>query len=255
MPLELLFNPIIKATTALGVPVPLAEANFYASGSSVTRQDTYADAGQATPNANPVVADANGVFPQIYLLPLAYHVVITGPGGITTYFDEDPVAGGLFNALFDDSWQLKDNSDPTKILKFQLSSITTGTTRTKTVADTNGTLLDSLYGVMGAAAFQFKRGSDITAANNVTIPTDGNFFAVNGATQINLLSSPASFQTGTEILLWFQSTPTVKHNQASGGGFYTVLLNGSADFVAAANMMIRLVLIAANTWIEVPRRS
>jgi len=252
MPLELLFNPIIKATTALGVPVPLAEANFYASGSSSVRQDTYADALQATPNANPVVADANGVFPQIYLLPLAYHVVITGPGGVTTYFDEDPIAGGLFNALFDDSWQLKDNSDPTKILKFQLSGITTGTTRTKTVADTNATLLDSLYATMGAARLKENQGDDVTAANDLTLSSNGNTFVVNGNTQINRIAT-ANWQNGAKITLIFAGTPTLTNGTATGGGFAQLILNGAVSLVAAANNTLSLVL-AGGSWFEIGRK-
>lgn len=57
--------------------VPCAKALFYATGTT-TPQDTYADAGLATPNANPVVADANGVLAPIYLNPaLIYKLTLT----------------------------------------------------------------------------------------------------------------------------------------------------------------------------------
>jgi hypothetical protein len=255
MPLDLLFNPILKATTALGVPVPLAKAFFYAAGSSSTLQDTYADADQNSANVNPVVADSNGLFGPIFLLPLAYHLVIKDTTETITYYDQDDIAGSAFNAFFDDTFILKDNVDPTKQLQFQLSGLTTATTRTKTAADTNGILLDSLYGIMGAATFQLKAGSAITAANDITVPIDGNIFAISGNTQINRLSIPASFQTGTIIYLKFSGTPTVKHNQGAGSGFFPVLLNGSADFVAAANMLIALMQLDGAAWVEVPRRS
>lgn len=57
--------------------VPSAKAHFYVTGTT-TPQDTYADAGLTTPNANPVVADANGVLAPIYLNPaLIYKLTLT----------------------------------------------------------------------------------------------------------------------------------------------------------------------------------
>jgi hypothetical protein len=253
MPLELLFNPIIRPATALGVSVPLAEANFYASGSSTVRQNTYVDSGQVTPNANPVIADSNGVFPQIYLLPLAYHVVITGPGGVTTYYDEDPVAGPNYSALFDDSWMMKDNIDPTKGLKFQLSGIDTATTRTLTVPNNNGTLITTNNGIFGSTRVQLIQGADIVAANDLTLGTDGNLFYVTGSTSIKRIST-ATWQDGISTWLSFAGTPTIEDNVASGGGFAKVRLDGSANRAMIVDGLLNLVKVNG-IWIENPRKS
>ena len=54
-----------------------AKANFYIAG-TLTRQNTFTDSALTTPHANPVVADANGVFAPIYLdAVLNYKVDIT----------------------------------------------------------------------------------------------------------------------------------------------------------------------------------
>jgi hypothetical protein len=65
---------------------------FYESGASTTPLTTYSDSALATPHANPVVADANGVFPEIYLQEgVAYRVVLKNSGETTTYFTLDDI--------------------------------------------------------------------------------------------------------------------------------------------------------------------
>ena len=54
-----------------------AKANFYIAG-TLTRQNTYTDSALATPHANPVVADGNGLLDPIYLdATLNYKVDVT----------------------------------------------------------------------------------------------------------------------------------------------------------------------------------
>jgi microcystin-dependent protein len=50
-------------------------------------------------------------------------------------------------SFLDNKFQIKDSSDPTKILEFQLSGIATGTTRTLTVPDASGTILTTAESV------------------------------------------------------------------------------------------------------------
>lgn len=63
-----------------------AKLNFYAASTS-TRQNTYQDAALTTPHANPVVADANGVFAPIYLDPALgdYKTVLTTSADVVIY--------------------------------------------------------------------------------------------------------------------------------------------------------------------------
>lgn len=67
-----------------------AKLTFSISGSS-TLQNTYSDIALATPNANPVVADANGVFSRIYLDPSLpnYRVKLETSASVLIYQEDD----------------------------------------------------------------------------------------------------------------------------------------------------------------------
>ena len=68
-----------------------AQLFFYQTGTT-TLQTVYADSGATTPLSNPVVADANGLFPAIYLSNvLAYKTVLQTSGGATLR-TTDPIA-------------------------------------------------------------------------------------------------------------------------------------------------------------------
>ncbi len=74
-----------------GEVLPGAKLFFYASGSS-TPQATYADDDLTIPNANPVVAAADGRFPPIWLSPLAYKIVLKSFDDVTLV-TRDPING------------------------------------------------------------------------------------------------------------------------------------------------------------------
>lgn len=61
-----LFNPFYVAVDGNGIVMPFAKMQFYQTGTT-TPLDTYTSSSLGTPNANPVVADINGLFPPIYL--------------------------------------------------------------------------------------------------------------------------------------------------------------------------------------------
>ena len=75
-----------------GVPLPGALLYFYASGTS-TPINTYSDQALTTPNTNPVVADAAGEFPNIFLSIANYKVVLTDSSN-NEIWTADPVLGG-----------------------------------------------------------------------------------------------------------------------------------------------------------------
>jgi len=80
-----------------GVVSPAAEANFYLT-LTTTRTNTYTDAALTTPSANPVIADAAGVFATIYLDPdIVYRLVLNDTAGALIY-DEDPIQDALSQA-------------------------------------------------------------------------------------------------------------------------------------------------------------
>ncbi len=100
--------------------------------------------------------------------------------------------------------------------------------------------------------FEFSKGADVTAANDLTLGVDGNVFTITGNTQINAITT-ANWQAGSIITLIFTGTPTVKNNTAGGAGTAVIILvGGGADFVAAAGDNLRLVYNGTN-WREISR--
>lgn len=67
-----------------------AKATFYLTGTT-TKTDTYTSSALSTPNANPVVADSEGVFAPIYLNPtITYKLTLTTSADVLIY-TVDPV--------------------------------------------------------------------------------------------------------------------------------------------------------------------
>ena len=71
-------------------PASGAKMFFFETGTSTDR-DTFSDAGATIKNSNPVIADSNGVFPDIFIDGI-YKVRLTDKNGVQTGFGEkDPV--------------------------------------------------------------------------------------------------------------------------------------------------------------------
>src|SRR6478736_10012088 len=76
---------------------PSAKAYFYAT-TTTTPQDTYTTSARNVAHANPVVADANGVFPAIYLDPaLLYRLDLKTSADVLIY-TVDPINDNLLSA-------------------------------------------------------------------------------------------------------------------------------------------------------------
>lgn len=95
----------------------------------------------------------------------------------------------------------------------------------------------------------------VASANDITAVT--NSIYVTGAVQINRIAAPPSPSScSARLVLIFASNPVVSHNVASGGGFYSILLNGSVNFNTAANSVLELQWDTTNlVWQEVSRKS
>lgn len=74
-----------------GASYPGAKLYFYITGTT-TPKDTYADSGLVTPNANPVVADGNGLFGPIYLAAGDYKVILQDASS-NVLWTVDPLSG------------------------------------------------------------------------------------------------------------------------------------------------------------------
>ena len=72
-----LYAPLEQPLSNVGVILPGAKCNVYAAG-TLTPVDSFSDYALTTPHTNPVIADANGRFPVIYLDPnVLYKLDIT----------------------------------------------------------------------------------------------------------------------------------------------------------------------------------
>lgn len=96
------------------------------------------------------------------------------------------------HSWLDNSWTLKDNVDNTKILAFQLSGISAGTTRTLTIPDASGTI--ALLGSANGAALTKVDDTNVTAtfggspttallaATSITLGWTGQLAVTRGGT-------------------------------------------------------------------------
>lgn len=98
------------------------------------------------------------------------------------------------------------------------------------------------------------QGTTVASANNLVLGTNANYFQISGNTQINLLAN-TNWQGGSFVTLKFNSTPTVKHNQATSGANVKIILNGAVDFVAAASNTLTLRYDSTDVaWYEQSRK-
>lgn len=75
-----------------GVPLAGGKLYFYASGTS-TPLATYSNSALTVPNANPVVANADGFWGPIFLQAVDYKVVLKTSADVEVW-TADPIAGG-----------------------------------------------------------------------------------------------------------------------------------------------------------------
>lgn len=105
--------------------------------------------------------------------------------------------------------------------------------------------------ILGSARFQTKTGANVASANDLTLGNDGNVFTITGTTQINAITT-TNWQAGSEVVLIFSGSVTVKNNTAGGGGTAVMLLAGGVDFSATSNDVLKLVY-NGTSWFEVSR--
>lgn len=94
MSAKLYYSPFIPAFSSNGAPVPGARLNFYLTGTS-TRTPIYSDAALTIEHTNPVIANASGRYPDIYLDEnITYRVVQTDSLGAPLGDAIDPYIPG-----------------------------------------------------------------------------------------------------------------------------------------------------------------
>lgn len=87
-------------------------------------------------------------------------------------------------------------------------------------------------------------GVNLASGTTVTVGTDGNSFYLTGNNTVQAFSTT---QAGSTFKLVATGTPTLKYNST------TMILNGAADFVMAANYTVTLMSLGSGNYIEIAR--
>lgn len=153
-----------------GVPLPGALLYFYASGTD-TPLNTYSDVGLTTPNANPVVADAAGVFGNIFLSSAAYKVVLKD-SNLDEIWTADPVFG-IGVSVVGAYYGFATTTD--LLAAFAAGVVLADGTQASTTGRTT-------EGGPGGSAFYYNASDTTTADNGGTVRVDGQgrrWYAMN----------------------------------------------------------------------------
>lgn len=135
----------------------------------------------------------------------------------------------VINTLLDSQFKLADNGDTTKLLAFEVSGITTGTTRTITVPDSSGTL--PLLGLAQtfSALQTFSAGITLSGtASNIAL---GSNYLSNGGTDAGLSFDGSNNATFSAAL-------------AAGNTSITGTLNSTGNYVHNSRVTIGTAFIA-----------
>ncbi len=230
-----------------GAPYAAAKAYFYETGTT-TPKNTYSNAGLTSANTNPVVADSDGRFGDIYLIAGRYKVVLATSADVT--IDTlDPVDGTsqlitassapgttypflryynttdgrVYRRNAANSAWIDEGLVDELINAATVSEVLTGTSTAKAVTP------DALAGL-------WQRGTDIASASTLSLPAGGGgVFNVTGTTGVTGISSA---QGGRCVKLRFAGALTITHNGTSlilpGAANITTVAGDTAEFINEA---------------------
>lgn len=240
----------LSGTTPLyeGEPQPLATLTFSVTGTS-TPLDTYTTPGLTVANANPVVADANGYFGEIFLKRERYKVILKNAAG-TTLKTWDPVdkdvvfTRGAGLPSDPHPGQRHANTSDGHTYEYKLDTAawldlgaTDAVGNTATVTEQLTGTSASVYSTPDSVAGLWQRGTDIASASTLSLPsTGGGVFNVTGTTGVTAISSA---QGGRCIKLKFAGALTITHNGTS------LILPGAANITTVAGDMAEFINEAA----------
>ncbi len=161
---EIFRPPYFQPDSVNGVPLAGALLFFYTAGTT-NLITVYQDSGLITPHASPVVADASGIFPAIYVNTSSYKIVLQTSAGVTVKTYDNINTTSSSSTVLDSIFTIQNASDNTKQVQFSAANLTTGTTRTFAFPDTNGTLLTTGSAATLAQALAGTSSSVVLAPN------------------------------------------------------------------------------------------
>ena len=220
-----------RATDANSNPLSGALWNFYFSGTN-TRATVYANADLTTPHSNPVVADAGGQFPPIYLddtIPV--RGVMTNAAGVPLpNRDIDPINSRALGQLITDSATNSTaiTTERTRALAAEaaIDSRVEDVTERVSTAETSITALQSISSTGGTLPYDSWAAlvADTTAYNALTAYTATQLALDQGVLWVNILAStgvaPPTLPT-TSNANW-----QVFRNPLAGQSFTTPISDG-----------------------------
>lgn len=151
---DIAIQPVWQVLDGNGTPLPGAKASFFASGTT-TPMTVYTDIGLTVAHATPVVADANGVFPPIYLSGAQAKCVITTSAGVAVK-TIDPIAKttagstGAAQVSFSPTGSIPSLNVQDAIEQVQTNLVASSSTFAKTLLD--DTTASAMLTTLGATA-------------------------------------------------------------------------------------------------------
>jgi hypothetical protein len=173
------------------------------------------------------VALAVGDQPAGWPAAWVYSTAANSAGGAWILINPASVPSGAFS---DSTFRVQDNGDATKQLAFEVSGITTGTTRTVTQPDASGVMaLDGAGQTTVASATSTLIGASATRE-----------IIISGTTTITSFDTVAA---GTVREGYFSGALTLTHSGTA------LILPGSANITTAANDRFRFLSLGSGNWI------
>lgn len=211
-----LFNPFYFSIDGNGVPRAGATLSFFQTGTS-TPQNTYTDSTLATANANPVVADSNGLFPAIYLAAAFDYKAILKDSSGTTIATRDPLGF---------------TPTPGNVMRSYLTGLTlsaAGSTGTFGIAAGLATDSTNVSAMSLAGAYTKTTGSWMAGSTAGSLDT--GTVAINTWYHVHLIQRP---DTGIVDVLTSLSvaSPTLPANYTLFRRIGAVLTDGSSHYTA-----------------------
>ena len=130
--------------------------------------------------------------------------------------------------------------------------VTTGNSHRFRVNNITEMELDDTNGLVMSSRDEWKKGSDISSADAITLGNDGNFFDVTGATTINHILN-TNWQDGSVIVLKFTGSLTLTHDSGLEiGDEESLFLQGDVNFITSTNDILTFILTPSG-WEEISR--
>jgi hypothetical protein len=227
-----------RALDANGDPESGAKATFYDTGTS-TPQTVYSDTALSTAHTSPLVADANGVFAQVFSAgTTAIKVALTDsadvalPEGTLDPVAEAPLSvSGASQVSFTPTADIAQTDVQAAIEETYSESLQ------NVVEDTSPQLGGALD--TNSKQIRWSKGADIASATALVLGSDGNSFDVTGTTAITSITTVA---IGMIAALQFDGILTLTHHATD------LVLPSGANITTAAGDIAVFTEYATGDW-------